>query len=374
MAKYKKRPDGRYQANICIGYDSSKKRKFKTVYGRSIAELERNKSEILADLARGTYSDDEGYTLGTYAKEWLEAYKSDLSASTYHGYRNIIANHFSGIQDIRLKDLKKTDIQAGMNVIEGYDLKRRYRLTMNQILETAIDDGLIYKNVSRGIQLPKASRKEKRALTEEEKKALFKAKLTPKEKAFVCVLYYAGLRRGEALALTRTDINLKSGTIAVNKSLEFIGNSSGAKSPKTSAGNREVPLIEPLGAVLKSYMQHQRNLVLFPNSSGQYMSGTSYKRFWNQIYRKINEAAGGTHHWEGSKVVFDINAIQGLTPHIFRHNYATMLYYAGVDLKEAIRILGHADSKTTLDIYTHLDQNKSNSGLKLQEYMAAQKI
>lgn len=99
-------------------------------------------------------------------------------------------------------------------------------------METAIDDGLIYKNVSRGIQLPKASRKEKRALTEEEKKALFKAKLTPKEKAFVYVLYYAGLRRGEALALTRTDINLKSGTIAVNKSLEFVGNSSSARSPK----------------------------------------------------------------------------------------------------------------------------------------------
>ena len=37
---------------ICIGYDSSKKRKFKTVYGRSIAVLERNKSAILADLAR----------------------------------------------------------------------------------------------------------------------------------------------------------------------------------------------------------------------------------------------------------------------------------------------------------------------------------
>lgn len=63
-----------------------------------------------------------------------------------------------------------------------------------------------------------------------------------------------------------------------------------------------------------------------------------------------------------------IDAVPGLTPHIFRHNYATNLYYAGVDLKEAQRLLGHADAKTVIEIYTHLDKEKSNSAPKIEEY------
>ena len=45
-----------------------------------------------------------------------------------------------------------------------------------------------------------------------------------------------------------------------------------------------------------------------------------------------------------------------LTPHYFRHNFATLLYKAGVDPLKAMRIMGHADYQTTADIYTHLDK------------------
>ena len=45
-----------------------------------------------------------------------------------------------------------------------------------------------------------------------------------------------------------------------------------------------------------------------------------------------------------------------LTPHYFRHNFATMLFRAGVDLLKAMKILGHNEYQTTADIYTHLDQ------------------
>lgn len=49
-----------------------------------------------------------------------------------------------------------------------------------------------------------------------------------------------------------------------------------------------------------------------------------------------------------------------VTPHIFRHTYATNLYYGGVDIKTAQYLLGHSSIQVTMDIYTHLD----NSGIK----------
>ena len=43
-----------------------------------------------------------------------------------------------------------------------------------------------------------------------------------------------------------------------------------------------------------------------------------------------------------------------LTPHYFRHNYASILYRSGVDVLTAQRFLGHTDPTTTMRIYTHL--------------------
>lgn len=56
---------------------------------------------------------------------------------------------------------------------------------------------------------------------------------------------------------------------------------------------------------------------------------------------------------------------KGVTLHSLRHSYATMLYEIGVDAKTAQNWLGHADIKTTLNIYTHLSKKKSCEDAKL---------
>ena len=47
--------------------------------------------------------------------------------------------------------------------------------------------------------------------------------------------------------------------------------------------------------------------------------------------------------------------IRNITPHVLRHTYATVLHAAGVDVMTAKEWLGHTDVRTTLSIYTHLD-------------------
>lgn len=365
--KYTKRPDGRYETMISTGkYNPDTGRLISVrVYGRTLSELEDNKALVKADLNRGTYANDKGYTVGTWADKWLKTYKANKS-----GYDNIVRNHLGDLKDIRLKDLTKSDIQEQVNTLDGhYDLQRRLKLTMNQMIEVAIEDGLLYKNVCRKVELPNKPKTNKRALYPAELNAIRKADFDFQEKAFVSCLYYLGIRRGEALALRKDDFDFKENMVHISRAVSFHDNQSSLKDPKTLAGDRYIDLVEPFLTDIKSYIANLNGLFLFPSrTSDALMSETSYKRFWKGIWRKINAAAGGKQKFDTKKNKWEIilNAIPDLTPHIFRHNYATNLYYAGVDLKEAQRLLGHADAKTTIEIYTHLDKKKSNSSEKIE--------
>ena len=55
-----------------------------------------------------------------------------------------------------------------------------------------------------------------------------------------------------------------------------------------------------------------------------------------------------------------------ITPHMFRHTYASMLYFSGVDVLTAQKLLGHADLSTTLKVYTHLQ--KETEDLSIEKF------
>ena len=119
------------------------------------------------------------------------------------------------------------------------------------------------------------------------------------------------------------------------------------KAPKSESSIRFVPAPSWLMDELKSYCRELKGLYLIHGTQGQIMPDATYKRFWKRIQDKINAEMGGDK---------DIRLTK-FTPHTFRHNYATSLYYAGVGMKEAQKILGHASIKVTMDIYTHLASN-----------------
>jgi len=87
------------------------------------------------------------------------------------------------------------------------------------------------------------------------------------------------------------------------------------------------------------------------------MTKSSFRKFWNSIKRVL--------HLE-----LPVGETLELTTRVFRYNYATMPYYAGVDLKEAQRLLGHSKITITLEIYTALNTKQSNSAERLEEYLA----
>jgi integrase len=366
MPKYKKRADGRYQANICIEVEKETgKRIFKTIYARTINDLENEKADIKDKLNKGIYADDKGMMVGTWAAKWFETEKATCGIRTKEMYELIVYNHIiPSIGDIKLRDLTKSDIQLMINKnSEHYRTCEQIRMATKQMLEGAIDDGLIYKNVGLKIKLPPKYQKEKRALTNTEKKAISKVNFTDKEKAYVYIILYCGLRRGEVLALSRNDVDLKANVINLRNAVTYDHGKAVLKTyPKSFSGIRTIPIPNNLKEVLEPYMKCLKGIYLFEmERKDGLMSKSSYDKFWNNIYKKINEKAGGNEN---------INVISGLSAHVFRHNYATMLYYNDIDIKEAQRLLGHSNIKLTLDIYTHLDKDKSSADEKLSKLSA----
>lgn len=354
----KKRADGRYCMQITIGYDENGRRKTKNIYGTSKQDV-RHRAELFKDeLKKGTAIINENITVSEWTEEWLKTYKTGLEYNTMEMYYNSVNNHIiPSLGSMKLKSLKKVHIQHLLNdLIDSGKLSTasKVRLTINQILNQAVENELIYKNVAAGIKLPKKEKPSKRALTDFEKELISKSELSLEERLFIKIMLYAGLRRGEALALTQNDIDLENRTISVNKTVIFKGNTPEIKNtPKSDAGNRIIPVIDVLYDDLKVHMDNLENIFLFTMKNNQIVSKSSFRKMWDRTIKKLNTAAGGTDH---------IKALAtDITPHIFRHTYATMLYYAGVDLKTAQYLLGHASIQMTLDIYTHLDSEQNTT-------------
>lgn len=99
---------------------------------------------------------------------------------------------------------------------------------------------------------------------------------------------------------------------------------------QTEAGNRQIPIIEPLKSFLKEYLQSLDGVYLFTRENGGLVNKSSYHKMWESILLQLNTIVGGTA---------SIKPIHDLTAHILRHTYATSLYYAGIDVKTAQKLL-----------------------------------
>lgn len=346
MAKYKKRADGRYATRVSTGrYDSSGKQIVKTLYGRTIAELDSKVESMRTDLRRGSYADDLGRTFIEYAEIWLSRKEHSTELATYKKYRATVRTLLSPLHPLRLRSIERPDILSVIDSQDGHpDNQRMIVLVVKAILEDAVEDGLIYRNPASRIRQKTHAAAEKRPLFDYEKAALDSIAWPPMELALITILRYFGLRSSEALGLMRSDIDFAADCIHVRRAITFAGAVAQIKDTKSAAGRRDVDAPAGVLDTLADYVKACPSVYLFHGRDGSLMSHSSFRRMWASIYQKICAATGGREQLEPVK----------LTPHIFRHSYATDLYYAGVDIKEAQRLLGHSSVKMTLELYTHL--------------------
>jgi integrase len=115
-AKIKKRPDGFYQRSITVGRKPDGKPQRKTIYAKTLKELETKAAEYTRQLHHGTLSSNEKMTFGELAAIWLKDYKLGISISTKKMYQQILNNYLlPDLAAYKLKDLKPHHLQAIIN-------------------------------------------------------------------------------------------------------------------------------------------------------------------------------------------------------------------------------------------------------------------
>lgn len=346
MAKYSRRPDGRYQYQFRCGYDENGKKIIKSLYGRTVAELEAKIRNAKAEVGRSSGS----AFVADYARQYVEVFKKMRSENTRLMYERSIRYHIEPLFfGIRMRDLTPLQIQKAVNSLSDRRRTAEIMLTLlKQICTQATESGIFAFNPCRTITLPqKPQKREKRPFCASETAKLFEAPLDEREKCFVFLLYSCGLRREEALGLRLQDVDLASLTVSIRQTVVFPDNSAVIRPcAKTDRSIRSIPLparsadqVRPWYEIRSSSGAAAEDL-LFPD-----FSKTVYVRFWNKIRRKLGRPE--------------------LTAHWFRHNYATMLYYSDVSLKQAVALLGHSSTKMIMDVYAHLDEEKESVRGKL---------
>lgn len=366
--RYKKRKDGRYATTVMVGYKPDGRANNIFVAAKTEKELRDKIAEIKIKAKTGEIIKQSDMLLQDYIESWMETYKAAASINTKAMYTNAVKTHICpALGYLPLNKIVRSDVQRLIN--DNQDHPRTceiIKMTLVQILNSAIEDKLIHDNVAKKVVLPKRHKSDKRALTDLEKEAIKKADFTTQEHAFVMLLFYFGLRRGETLALTKSDIDLKKRTLTVNKAVVFDVNTPIVKAgAKSDAGNRSIPIPEGAVPFLRDFLKSVDTFYLFPGKYTETLSKTQYVKMWDRIVKKMNDAV-----ITDKEKIIGSEPITGLTAHIFRHNYCTMLYYSGISQKKAVELMGHSDIKMIMEVYAHLDEKKEAVQEKINNAIA----
>jgi integrase len=302
-------------------------------------------------------------TLGAAAEAWLDGVKSgairNRSGRTYkpsaiRGYEaSLVLRVLPELGGVRLSEVRRVDLQdfADRLCADGLDPStvRNTLMPLRAIFRRAVARGEVAVNPTSSLELPAMEGARDRIASPAEAAELLAA-LPERDRALWATAMYAGLRRGELLALRWEDVDLAAGVIHVERSWDA---KDGAVGPKSRAGRRTVPI----PAVLRDH------LVEHKLRSGRHVGlvfGTSYAQpFTPSNVRKRANAA-----WLQA----------GLAPiglHECRHTFASLMIAAGVNAKSLSAYMGHSSVTITLDRYGHLmPGNESEAASLLDGYLA----
>jgi integrase len=324
-SKYHRRPDGRLEHTVLI---DGKRKHF---YGQTDADIDKQ-------LLEYTHKVEVGKTFGEVLNEWKAWHDDTVSVGTNRAYLAPTKDALARFGDSPIKDITAKEIKAVLAEMarKDYSIKtiKKYYTIYRSVFDFAAENDYIDNNVARNVTMPKFAKpvQKRQAATEQEEQTI---KANVDKWLLPYFLLYTGMRKGEALAIQFKDIDRENKVIRVYKSVAYKYNTPYIKEPKTAAGIRTIPLLDALADVLPTGKDDH-----FLFSGEKPMSMMVFQRRWARYQKET-----------GIKC----------TAHQLRHSFATMLYDADIDVKQAQYILGHASEQMTRDVYTHIRDSKRQS-------------
>jgi integrase len=348
-----------YQANVWSARDG--KRLFKTF--PTLAEAKAWRAEAQVALRKGTMRAGSSGTLREATEAWLDGARSGAirnrsghryKPSAIRGYETaLVTRVLPELGGLRLAEIRRVDLQdfADRLCADGLDPStvRNTLMPLRAIFRRAVARGEVALNPTSGLELPAMEGTRDRIASPAEAAELLAA-LPERDRALWATAMYAGLRRGELLALRWEDVDLGAGVIHVERSWDA---KEGAVGPKSRAGRRTVPI----PAVLRDY------LVEHKLRSGRHV-GLVFGRSYAEPFTPSNVRRRSNAAWVRA----------GLEPiglHECRHTFASLMIAASVNAKALSAYMGHSSVTITLDRYGYLmPGNESEAAELLDSYLA----
>jgi integrase len=330
-----------YQASVWSARESKRIRKtFPT-----LAEARAWRSETQTGVRRGTLRAPAHTTVAEAANELVTGMRSGgvrtrsgdaYKPSAIRSYAAALRDHVvPRIGRTRLGDVQRRDVQriADDLIAEGRDPStiRNALMPLRVIFRRAVEDGDVAVNPCTHLRLPAVRGRRERIASPQEAAQLLAA-LPGRDRPIWATALYAGLRRGELMALRWADLDLANGVIRVERAYDEKEHAE--VDPKSRAGRRTLPIVGALRDILVEHKATQAR------AEGLVFGGEAPFQPSN-LWRRAQQA------WKRA-------ALEPIGLHEARHTFASILIAAGVNAKAITTYMGHASIQTTYDLYGKL--------------------
>lgn len=279
------------------------------------------------------------------------------------GMKQLTVRVYPAIGHLRLDKITSRHIQQFINdlALNGKSLKNGRPLSrktavhhlsfISDVFSYAVKMEMLTDNPCRRVTVPKGEKKEKDIYTIEEVAQLFQLLETAplKYRTFFTLAIYSGFRRGEMLGLEWKDIDWENCVISVRRTSNYTAQKGGyTDTTKTRKSQRTLKFPQEIMDMLREYKAEQDDQAL---KCGDKWVET------DRLYVKWNgEPMNNQTPYGWLKEFCEKNDMPFYGIHSFRHFAASALISSGLDVVTVSGALGHCNSGTTLNIYSHMFQ------------------
>lgn len=371
MATIRKRGDS-YSIRVSCGYDTNGKHKEQAMTWKP--EPDMTKRQIEKELQRQAVLFEESVAHGykttavkfqEFAEEWFEEYaKLNLRSTTYERMRQLTHRVYPAIGHLRMDKITARQLQGFVNSLakEGANEKTgkslapktiRHNLSfISDVFSYAVKMDLLSDNPCRKVTIPKGEVKEKPIYSQEEM-ALLLTRISgepTKYRAFFFLIAYSGFRRSEMLGLEWKDVDFEHNVITVKRTSNYTaGRGTYTDTTKTKRSQRVLKISPYIMGILKELKDEQDEEAL--RLGDKWVETDRLFVKWN------GEPMNNQTPYGWLKEFCEKNELPFYGIHSFRHFAASALISAGLDVTTVSGALGHCNSGTTLNVYSHMFQN-----------------
>ena len=264
-----RRKDGRWEARYTAQTPNGPKRK--VLYGKTREEVAKKLTKAMADRDGGITFDAENNTVEEFLSNWLNtSVRDNVRPRTFENYRLQVRQHIiPALGRMKLKNLSPAHVQGFYRSKLDAGLKpstvRYIHAVLHRALKQAVRWGLVPRNVTEAVDIPKLAREEINTLSPEETRRFLATARGDRLEALYVLAIHCGPRRGELLGLRWSDVDLDAGTLRISRQLQRMRDGSGLvfSEPKNKKARRTTRLTKEASEVLRRHRKRQAEEKLY---------------------------------------------------------------------------------------------------------------